>query len=66
MKGIVHSPESIEKMRQTKMGHEVSIQTKMKIGMKNKGKKWYNNGKINKFCHECPGKGWINGRLPFR
>ena len=66
MKGIVHSPESIEKMRMTKMGHKVSNETKLKIGMKNKGKKWYNNGKINKFCHEYPGKGWINGRLPFR
>ena len=26
---------------------------------------WWNNGKINKFCRECPGEEWIIGRANF-
>lgn len=27
------------------------------------GKHWWNNGKAQKFCQECPGDGWVQGRL---
>jgi len=27
------------------------------------GTKWWNNGKNNKRCMECPGEGWVPGRL---
>ena len=27
------------------------------------GKTCWNNGEINKFSAECPGEGWIKGRL---
>lgn len=30
--------------------------------VRNKGKHWYNNGKENKFCYECP-DGFVSGRL---
>lgn len=30
---------------------------------KNIGKKWWNDGQINKFMVECPGDGWIRGRI---
>jgi len=66
MKGIVHSPQSIEKMRQSKMGHKVSDEARQKISAKNKGKVWYNDGKINRFTHQSPGKGWVKGRLSFK
>ena len=66
MKGIVHNPNSIEKMRQAKLGHKVSDETKQKISAKNKGKAWYNNGKINSFTHQSPGDGWVKGRLLLR
>lgn len=31
MKGIKHKPESIEKMRFAKLGHQVSVETREKI-----------------------------------
>lgn len=30
-----------------------------------KGTKWWNNGVINKMSKECPGDGWVLGRIPF-
>ena len=62
------------KMSETKKGHILSEGTKKKIGAANKGNKyalgntntkgmrWFNNGKINKVCFECP-PGFIPGRL---
>lgn len=32
---------------------------------KNKGNKWWNNGKIQTMSRGCPGAGWSQGRLPF-
>lgn len=32
------------------------------FGIVRKGCRWFNNGKINKFCHECP-EGFILGKL---
>jgi hypothetical protein len=31
----------------------------------NKGKKWWNNGFENKMTFNCPGDGWVLGRLEF-
>ena len=28
-----------------------------------KGKFWWNNGSINKRSHDCPGEGWVKGKL---
>ena len=62
------------KMSETKKGHILSEGTKKKISAANKGNKyalgntntkgmrWFNNGKINKVCFECP-PGFIPGRL---
>ena len=35
-------------------GKHHSDETKQKIGQFGKGRKWYNNGKIEVFTHECP------------
>jgi len=41
-------------------------QSKAQLGQTHvKGKKWWNNGIIGTMCEQCPGDGWIPGRLPF-
>ena len=39
-----------------------TLETKKKLSEANRGKHWFNNGKINKFCYECP-EGFVPGRL---
>lgn len=51
------------KVSQSKLGQKHSEETKIKCGIKNKGKKWWNDGTNSKFCLECPGNGWILGRI---
>jgi hypothetical protein len=31
------------------------------LGELSRGTKWWNNGKENRHCKECPGKGWVPG-----
>jgi hypothetical protein len=31
------------------------------LGELSRGTKWWNNGKENRHCKECPGEGWISG-----
>ncbi len=48
-------------------GKKVSKQNRDKLSEMrkslNKQSRWYNNGKENKFCTECPGDNWTLGRL---
>ena len=50
-KGKHFSEESKKKLSEAKKGNTA-----------NRGKHWFNNGKINKFCYECP-EGFVPGRL---
>lgn len=54
------------KGRCTMLGKHHSDESKKKIGeaalRSSKGRHWYNNGTINKFCYECP-EGFVIGRL---
>ena len=43
-------------------GKHHSEESKKKMSEANKGKHWFNNGKENKFCSECP-EGFVLGRL---
>ena len=43
-------------------GKHFSEGTKKKLSEARKGMHWYNNGKINKLCYECP-PGFVPGRI---
>jgi len=41
------------------------IMSERQLGNTNvRGKKWWNNGQINKMSVECPGEHWVPGRCP--
>lgn len=77
MYGKHHSKETRKKLSQERIGKSLSEETrkkmseahknmsdetKNKIGENSKGRHWYNNGTINKFCYKCP-EGFVPGKL---
>lgn len=62
MYGKRHSLLSIQKMSEAKKGKHASEETKNKMSLQRTGRHWYNDGKVNKFCYECP-DGFVPGRL---
>ena len=64
--GYKHSEEAKKKMSEAHKGKPKSEEAKKKIGiaskLRNKNRCWFNNGKENKFCYECP-DGFGPGRL---
>ena len=71
----LHKPseESKKKMSEAKKGRHLgkdnsfygkhhSEESKKRMSEANKGRHWYNNGKENRFCFECP-DGFVTGRL---
>lgn len=60
------SAEHKKKISNTLKGKSLSEETKNKMSeaakIKNIGRHWYNNGKENKFCYECP-DGFTKGRI---
>ena len=65
-KGKHHSEETRNKMSASHKNISEETRKKMSAASKGntatKGMHWYNNGKINKVCFECP-QGFIPGRL---
>ena len=61
-KGRCHTEESKKRMSEAQKGKHFSEEHKKNIGEARKGMHWYNNGKINKLCYECP-DGFIPGRI---
>jgi hypothetical protein len=62
-KGRVLSEETKKKMGEAKIGIKKSEETKKKMGEAKKGMKWWNNGTKTIRSKECPGEGWIRGRI---
>ena len=67
-KGKKLSEETKKKLSEAHKGCKHSEDAKKKISEMRKGKTptkgmhWYNNGKINKLCYECP-EGFVPGRI---
>ena len=67
-KGKHISEETKLKMSEVQKGKHHSEEAKLKIGEAQKGntnvkgRHWFNNGKENKYCYECP-EGFTPGRL---
>lgn len=59
-KGWHHSEENKQKMKKSK-----SKEHKRKLSNATKGYIYWTNGKENKMAKECPGEGWIKGRIYF-
>lgn len=66
-----HSEETKKKISEGNKGkklepiseeHKMKISEAMKGNTHTKGMKWFNNGKINKVCFECP-EGFVPGKL---
>ena len=67
--GRKHSEETKAKFREKNSGEnnpnfgkKQSEETKEKVRLAKFGKKWWSNQMEEKFCKECPGKGWELGR----
>ena len=59
-KGKHFSEEHKKKLSEAKKN--MSEETRRKIAEATKGRHWFNNGKINKLCYECP-PGFVPGRI---
>ena len=67
--GYKHSEEARRKIAESHKGNKHSDETRRKMAESQKGKntwtkgkRWYNNGKINIRAYECP-EGFVPGRL---
>lgn len=63
MFGKRHSEETRKKLSIANSGKHLSAETKKKMSAKIIGMKYWNNGAINKRSKECPGQGWVRGRI---
>lgn len=54
------TPEAIEARIERMQNGQAAL-----MGSKMKGKLWWNNGTEQTRAFECPGEGWVRGRLPF-
>lgn len=60
--GKTHSDETRMRLSAAHKGKCLSKEHINKVAEANRGKHWYNNGKENKFCFDCP-PGFVPGRL---
>jgi hypothetical protein len=64
--GTTHTEETKRKIGLAHKGKVVSEETRSKLRKQTSQRKWWNNGVEQRHCHECPGEGWINGRMRFK
>ena len=56
------SEETKKKLSEARKGKKFSEEHKKKMSLQKTGRHWYNNGKENRYCFECP-DGFVPGRL---
>jgi hypothetical protein len=61
--GRVLSEETKEKIRQKNKNKKRTEEHKKLISQQVSQRRWWNNGEIDKHTIECPGDGWVLGRL---
>jgi hypothetical protein len=63
----LRKPKTITpKLRQEwerRKGTIVSKETRQKLSESSKGRVWWNDGRNHKMSRECPGNGWVRGRI---
>ena len=65
-KGHYPTPDTRRKLAEAcrrRKGETRSSITKQRISDKRKGQRWWNNGSIVKSSVDCPGEGWVLGRM---
>ena len=53
MLGVKHTPERRKNQSLAKLGVKHSPERNAKKSLTNTGKHWYNDGRVNKFAHQC-------------
>ena len=61
--GRVLSEETKEKIRQKNKNRKLTEEQKQIISKQVSQRRWWNNGETDKHTIECPGDGWVLGRL---
>ena len=61
--GRIPSEYCIQRTKQANVGRTLTEEHKKKVSQQVSQRKWWNNGTIDKHSIECPGNGWILGRL---
>ena len=64
-KGKKLSEEHKKKISEAQKGKKYSEETKKKLRLQKTGRHWYNNGKENRYCFECP-DGFVPGKLKIK
>ena len=53
----------IQRTKEVNIGKTLTEEHKKKVSQQVSQRKWWNNGEIDKHTIECPGDGWVLGRL---
>ena len=51
------------KAKRNKYKNETAV---LNFEIKSLGRHWFNNGIENKFVYECPGEGWLRGKITWK
>ena len=62
MLGVKHTPERRKNMSLAKLGVKHSPERNAKKSQVSTGRKWFNDGKVNRFTYKCP-DGFVPGML---
>ena len=64
-RGHHHTDVARRKIAEAHRGRKMSEEAKRKVSEAQRGSHWWNDGKHTIRSVECPGEGWVLGRIPF-